>query len=103
MDSSHRSDKARFGSDERRQRHRISSTDEQVRNGERVAELHKRAISVDASESDRKKAKRDATKLEKATGKKGVEELARLPYYANVMIPVELMHTVQVMFFCLHE
>ena len=69
--------------------------EKELKDGRMVAELHKRALTS-PTEKQRKKAKTDAGKLEKSTGKKGIEELARLPYYTDMDVPVELMHTIQV-------
>ncbi|XP_022100010.1 uncharacterized protein LOC110984295 [Acanthaster planci] len=84
-----------FGNYESRPPHELTSMGQQLDFGRQVLELWHKA-SHDPTPHQRKKAKSAATKLEKATGKKGVEELARLPYYTDVDIPVELMHTVQV-------
>ncbi len=69
--------------------------EKELDDGRQVAELHKRALTS-PTERQRKKAKTAAAKLEKSTGKKGIEELARLPYYTAMDVPVELMHTIQV-------
>ena len=95
QDSALRSDTRRFTAPERRPPHSPSSLDQALRDGREVAELHKRALHEE-DERRRKKARTAANRLEKSTGKKGTEELARLPYYSDVEIPVELMHTVQV-------
>ncbi|XP_022110827.1 uncharacterized protein LOC110990243 isoform X2 [Acanthaster planci] len=75
--------------------HALTSVGQQLDFGRQVLELWHKA-SHGPTTRNRKKAKSAATKLEKATEKKGVEKSARLPYYINVDILVELMHTVQV-------
>ena len=53
-------------------------------------------IHMEEDDNQRKILNKELVKVMKETGKKGLEEFARLPEYDKMQIPVDPMHTVQV-------
>ncbi|XP_072043489.1 uncharacterized protein [Amphiura filiformis] len=86
-----------WGNEGQEQRERPETRDIRtyLADGQRVQDAINRLNTID-NEAERKRLTREVHKLQKDTGKKGLEEFARLPEYKSMQVPVDPMHTVQV-------